>query len=118
MNAMVTMTPTQLAAQLRAQLGETAHLTMDTRQLKQGDVFLAYPVGNERQRTDNRRYIPQALSQGASFVLYEPDALDHEVQAMLNQQCWAIPNLAHFAGPLAHEWYGRPTEFMLSLIHI
>lgn len=112
MNAMVTMTPTQLAAQLRAQLGETAHLTMDTRQLKQGDVFLAYPVGNERQRTDNRRYIAQALSQGASFVLYEPDALDHEVQAMLNQQCWAIPNLAHFAGPLAHEWYGRPTEFM------
>jgi UDP-N-acetylmuramoyl-L-alanyl-D-glutamate--2,6-diaminopimelate ligase len=112
MNAMVTMTPTQLAAQLRAQLGTAAHLTMDTRGLKQGDIFLAYSVGNERQRTDNRSYIAKALSQGASLVLYEPDALAPEVQVTLNQQCWAIPNLAEFVGPLAHEWYGRPTETM------
>lgn len=39
-------------------------------------MFLAYPVGNERQLTDNRSYITNGLNNGAALVLYEPLGLE------------------------------------------
>jgi UDP-N-acetylmuramoyl-L-alanyl-D-glutamate--2,6-diaminopimelate ligase len=45
-------------------------ITVDSREINSGDVFLAYPVGNERQLTDNRSYITNGLNNGAALVLY------------------------------------------------
>ena len=48
----------------------------DSREINTGDTFLAYPVGNERQSTDNRSYITNGLNNGAALVLYEPLGLE------------------------------------------
>jgi UDP-N-acetylmuramoyl-L-alanyl-D-glutamate--2,6-diaminopimelate ligase len=90
-----------------------AHMTSDTRTLKAGDVMLAYPVGNSRQLTDNRVHIPQALSLGASLVLYEPRGLIEELKTVCkDSRCVAVNNLAEQAGEISANWYGHPSRLM------
>lgn len=81
-----------------------ARLVTDSRAVMLGDTFVAYPG----ERADGRRFIPQAIAQGASAVIWEAEHFEWD-------DAWTIPNLAvrdlrHHAGVLAHEVYGRPTE--------
>jgi UDP-N-acetylmuramoyl-L-alanyl-D-glutamate--2,6-diaminopimelate ligase len=81
-----------------------ARLVTDSRAVMLGDTFVAYPG----EQADGRRFIPQAIAQGANAVIWEADHFEWNPD-------WAIPNLAvrdlrHQAGMLAHEVYGRPTE--------
>lgn len=99
-------------------IGAGGKMTGDSRELQGGDIFLAYPVGNERQSTDNRQYITSGLSNGAALVLYEPQGLDKVLdkaelkQVLNNHKCIAIENLAEQAGHIAAYWYGYPTQSM------
>lgn len=84
----------------------------DSRQVRPGDLFLAYPG----DLSDGRRYIADALAKGAVAVLWEPGG-DFAWDA-----AWNVPQLTHtalrsLAGPLAHAVYGHPSE-ALSLIAI
>ncbi|XQU69520.1 hypothetical protein OJJOAM_002251 [Cupriavidus sp. H18C1] len=87
------------------QSGHTARLTGDTRRLRQGDVFFAYVLGNQRLSTDGRPYIGEALARGAAAVVYESrgyewphgDAVPH----------LPIEGLERLAGPIAAAWYGN-----------
>jgi UDP-N-acetylmuramoyl-L-alanyl-D-glutamate--2,6-diaminopimelate ligase len=79
-------------------------LVTDSRAVRRGDTFLAYP--GETQ--DGRRYIPQAIAAGAACVLWEARGYvwPHE---------WHVPNhgireLRKHAGEIAAAVYGRPTS--------
>ena len=84
----------------------------DSRQVRAGDLFLAYPG----DQADGRRHIADAIARGAAAVLWEATA------DFVWQPEWRIANLPGsglrtLCGPLAHTVCGRPSE-RLSLIAI
>lgn len=79
-------------------------LVTDSRAVTPGDTFVAYPG----ESSDGRRFIAQAIAQGANAVIWE------EYGFAWNDE-WQVPNLAvadlrHKAGWLAHVVYGEPSE--------
>lgn len=113
MNAMLPVNALPLEIILQKLVKAGANMTSDTRALQAGDVMMAYPVGNQRQCTDNRLFIADALSKGASVVLYEPAGLSAELQAIcLDQRCVPVKDLANQAGVIASHWYGEPSQTM------
>ncbi|MDP1635534.1 MAG: UDP-N-acetylmuramoyl-L-alanyl-D-glutamate--2,6-diaminopimelate ligase [Gallionellaceae bacterium] len=88
-------------------------LVTDSREVTLGDTFVAYPGEN----SDGRRFIAQAIAQGANAVIYEKLMSGHpwEAQNFAWDDAWQVPNLAvsdlrHQAGWLADAAYGAPTE--------
>ena len=78
-------------------------LVTDSRQVKSGDTFLAYPG----EVSDGRNFIAQALANGAASVLWE--SRDYTWNP-----AWRIPNLGvaelrRRAGEIASHVYGRPS---------
>jgi len=94
----------EIAMQLEA-LGVRAHaLRTDSRAVRAGDVFLAYPGAH----SDGRRHIGDAIAAGASAVLWEKNGYAWN-------EAWRVPNLAveglrQTAGALADVIYGHPSE--------
>ena len=79
-------------------------LCADSRRCAPGVAFLAYPG----ESADGRRHIGEALERGAAAVAWEADGFSWN-------EAWHVPNtgvrgLKALAGPLAHEFYGRPSE--------
>lgn len=84
----------------------------DSRQVRPGDLFLAYPG----DLADGRRYIADAIARGAVAVLWQPGG------DFVWSPEWKVPQLSAdglraIAGPLAHVVYGYPTD-TLSLIAV
>ena len=95
---------TDILEQLQRQGARIRGLCADSRELRAGDAFVAYPGAN----TDGRRYIADALARGAVAVLWERDGYAWD-------QAWDAPNIAveglrELSGYLAHEVYGHPSE--------
>ena len=81
-------------------------LTVDSRRVKRGDTFMAYP--GETQ--DGRRYIAQAIANGAHAVLWEK-------RGFRWKPAWhvanlGIANLRARAGIIASHVYGYPSRRM------
>lgn len=81
-----------------------SRLVTDSRQIKTGDTFVAYPGG----RTDGRQFIAQAINQGANAVLWDAHHFKWN-------SSWHIPNLAvnnlrEQAGWIADAVYQQPSE--------
>jgi len=79
-------------------------LAADSRRCAPGVAFFAYPG----ERADGRRFIPDAIAQGAAAVLWESEGFAWN-------PAWRVPNvgvprLRDAAGALAHEFYGRPSQ--------
>ena len=79
-------------------------LVSDSRRIRPGDAFAAYP-GDE---TDGRRHISQAIAAGAASVLWEREGF-------LWDQAWGVPNLGidglhEKIGTIASEVYGNPSR--------
>jgi UDP-N-acetylmuramoyl-L-alanyl-D-glutamate--2,6-diaminopimelate ligase len=90
--------------QLSALKVPVSRLVTDSRSVRQGDTFVAYPG----ERIDGRQFIAQAIAQGANAVIYES-------QYFVWDDAWQAPNLAvadlrHKAGWLADAVYGTPSE--------
>jgi UDP-N-acetylmuramoyl-L-alanyl-D-glutamate--2,6-diaminopimelate ligase len=90
--------------QLRRQGVEIGGISADSRSLRAGEVFLAYPGAS----ADGRRHIAEALGRGAAAVLWERDGFSWD-------EAWRAPNIAldglrRLAGYLAHEVCGRPSQ--------
>lgn len=87
-------------------------LTLDSRRIQSGDLFIALSV-NKQQRS---LHIEQALSLGASIVLYDAnEALsEQEYDALLraNSKAHPIINLAEKVGEIAARFYGHPSLAM------
>lgn len=79
-------------------------LCADSRQVRAGDVFLAFPG----HRADGRRFIVGAVQAGAAAVLWEQSG--HAWDASLSVPNLPVEGLAALSGHLANEVYGRPSE--------
>jgi UDP-N-acetylmuramoyl-L-alanyl-D-glutamate--2,6-diaminopimelate ligase len=104
--------PEQAIDHLRRLALPTARIVSDTRQIKAGDVFLAYRVGHGTAIHDSRPYIADALDAGVSAVIYDPSDLE-EIAALNDPRCFAVENLSVHAGPICSEWYGNPSSQMM-----
>ena len=88
-----------------AQLGvPLADLTADSRAVKLGSIFVAYP-GTVR---DGRAYIAEALARGAAAVLWEREAFSWDER-------WNVPNLGvrnlrQRVSEIAGHVFGDPSE--------
>ena len=111
------MKPAELADWLRTAVGDAAPgnvpaagLSLDSRRILRGDVFLACPG----EAGDGRRYIPQAIEAGAAAVLFD------DADGFAWNDSWRVPHqavsaLAKAAGRIAHTWYGEPDRGMFSV---
>jgi len=87
----------------------TGALRTDSRQVQAGDGFIAWPGS----ATDGRRYLNQALAQGASACLMESQ--DHESwTGTLHHEALrymaSLPGLKAQTGPIADAFYAHPSQ--------
>jgi len=87
---------------LRETLAPGAALVADSRAVRPGAGFVAWRGASH----DGRDYIEQAIARGAVAVLYESGAPVQTASAASR----AVPQLRQLAGPIAAEYYGRPSE--------
>ncbi len=83
---------------------DVTNLVTDSRAIRPGDTFVAYPG----ERVDGRQFIAQAIAAGANAVLWD-------TQDFVWNPAWPVPNLGveHLrrqAGWLADQVYGTPSE--------
>ncbi|MEI7968969.1 MAG: UDP-N-acetylmuramoyl-L-alanyl-D-glutamate--2,6-diaminopimelate ligase [Betaproteobacteria bacterium] len=81
-------------------------VSLDSRGVAPGDLFLAFPG----ERSDGRAFIGQAIERGAAAVLWDPDAFAWDAR-------WSVPHapvarLRTFAGEIAACVYGQPSEHL------
>lgn len=83
-----------------------AGLAIDSRGVKPGDCFLAFPG----VATDGRRFIEDAAARGAAAVLYEANGF---APAPLAIPCVAIASLREKLGAIASRFYGDPSRTLV-----
>ena len=91
---------------LRA-LGAGGAMRSDTRLLRAGDVFVAWPGAAH----DPRRHVDDALRRGAAAVLVEADG----AALVAEPRVIAVRGLQRLAGDIADAWYGHPSRQMTVL---
>ena len=89
-----------------AQGATVSGLSADSRSLRAGDVFVAYP--GHSAKVDGRTYIGDAIAQGAAAVLWEREGFEWNPG-------WRLPNvgvtgLKPLVGAISSEVYGKPSE--------
>ncbi|MDG6881103.1 UDP-N-acetylmuramoyl-L-alanyl-D-glutamate--2,6-diaminopimelate ligase [Phocoenobacter uteri] len=95
---------------------ELKNICLDSRQVGEGDLFIAL----KGHQVDGRDFIPRAIEQGANLILSEADT---EQQAVTFDQKFAkneknstacivvnVPNLAQKVSQIAGEFYGHPSK--------
>jgi UDP-N-acetylmuramoyl-L-alanyl-D-glutamate--2,6-diaminopimelate ligase len=87
----------------------TGHLTADTRKLKPGDAFLAYPLNGAG---DGRLHILAAIESGAGGVLYDPEQFTWQANWIVPHL--PVPSLRMLAGEIANAYYLQPDAEMLT----
>jgi UDP-N-acetylmuramoyl-L-alanyl-D-glutamate--2,6-diaminopimelate ligase len=90
--------------QLAAQGAMIERLCSDSRRCAPGVAFLAYPG----EAADGRAHIEEAIARGAAAVVWEEK--DFAWRSEWRVPNVSVPRLKQQAGPLAHEFYGRPSE--------
>lgn len=83
-------------------------MTLDSRRVRQGDIFAALPGAHH----DGRDYVQQALTQGAGLVLAEADGLSAFIDAKADKRIVSMPNLRGVLPDLAKDFYGDPSRTM------
>ena len=78
-------------------------LQTDSRKVKTGDAFIAWPGA----ATDGRAYVAKALEQGAAAVLVEADGL--EAFGLNSDKVAALKGLKAATGLIADEWFNHPS---------
>ena len=94
--------PSLAAEWLHSRVSGSLHT--DSRKLRPGDGFIAWPGA----ATDGRRHIAAALSNGASACLVEHAGVDPF--GFDNQAIAAYPQLKRATGPIAAAYFGQPTQ--------
>ncbi|WP_079416891.1 bifunctional UDP-N-acetylmuramoyl-L-alanyl-D-glutamate--2,6-diaminopimelate ligase MurE/UDP-N-acetylmuramoyl-tripeptide--D-alanyl-D-alanine ligase MurF [Thiomonas intermedia] len=85
-------------------VGPRAPWSTDSRSLRPGEVFVAWP-GAAR---DPRQFAMQALAAGAAAVLVEAEGAQHF--GFSDRRILAVDGLKALAGPLAAAWYDHPSR--------
>ena len=102
MATLVLHSPQEAASWLRARVG--GQLQADSRQVRAGDGFIAWPGA----ATDGRRFVGAALAQGAAAILVEREGadafgFDHPAIA-------AYPHLKAATSLVADAYYEHPSQ--------
>jgi UDP-N-acetylmuramoyl-L-alanyl-D-glutamate--2,6-diaminopimelate ligase len=92
-----------ILANLKRHGVQASRLTVDSRRVQPGDVFVALPGAH----VDGRAFIADAIARGAAAVLAEAGA---KVGADGTVPVLEVSKLAAHAGEIAHLVYGRPSE--------
>jgi UDP-N-acetylmuramyl-tripeptide synthetase len=82
-------------------------ITADSRQVKAGALFLAYPGAV----SDGRDYIPQAIQAGANAVVWDDAQFTWRAEWQVKNL--AIKDLKRQAGLVAAEFYHRPSSRLM-----
>ena len=82
-------------------------LRTDSRQVRDGDAFIAWPG----YATDGRRYVQQALAAGAATCLVEDAGID--AFGFDDARIAALPGLKAATGGIAHAYFGLPSEQLM-----
>ncbi|MBK0394365.1 UDP-N-acetylmuramoyl-L-alanyl-D-glutamate--2,6-diaminopimelate ligase [Ramlibacter algicola] len=82
----------------------TGALHCDSRKVRAGDGFIAWPGA----ATDGRKHVASAMAQGAAACLVEADGV--EAFGFTQDAVAAYPQLKSATGPIAAEYYGHPTR--------
>ncbi len=85
-------------------LNNYADLRLDSRQVQPGDVFVAIPG----LVTDGRKFIAQAIMNGAAAILYEPQ--DWTLTNVATIPHIAVENLDQKIAAIADAYYGQPSR--------
>lgn len=93
-----------IMALIRAEGGAPKRVCADSRKIQPGDVFLAYPG----HACDGRAYIRDAVSRGASAVLWERDGFTWEADLMLPNL--PVDGLRWMVSDIADEVCGSPSR--------
>jgi UDP-N-acetylmuramoyl-L-alanyl-D-glutamate--2,6-diaminopimelate ligase len=93
-----------ILSSLYAQGVAPASITVDSRLVGPGSLFLAYPG----ERSDGRDFIAQAIRQGAAAIAWESQGFNWDND-------WKVPNLpvrnlGEHRGLIADSFYGHPSE--------
>lgn len=96
------MTAYEIIAWLGRHAERTAHLCLDSRQVRKGDVFFACPG----LQTDGREYIADALANGAVAVITEAGSAPLDLPV----PCAEVRQLSDTLGQMAHHWYREPSH--------
>lgn len=75
-------------------------LQNDSRKVKPGDIFLAYPGHN----SDGRDFIADVIKAGACGIIYENNDIDYPIASL------AVDNLAKNLSFIATEFYNNPAK--------
>lgn len=81
-------------------------LWTDSRQVRAGDGFIAWPGGN----ADGRQFVRSCLEQGAGACLVEKQGFETFGIASSNSQVASYANLKPATGLIAAEYYGHPSQ--------
>lgn len=101
-------TAAPVLAWLRQRVSPAAHLRLDSRTVQPGDVFVAC-VGTA---DDGRRYIEEALAQGAGAILVQAPAPPGVGRGVEAATMMSVEGLGDLLGELADAWYGQPSALM------
>ena len=84
--------------------GTTGTLRSDSRQVRSGDAFFAWPG----RSGDGRQFVSAALNAGAARCLVDDDGVD--AFGFDDERIAAVPGLKAAAGPIADAWYLEPSR--------
>jgi len=90
----------------RVTLHTGGRLRTDSRAVKPGDGFIAWPG----HATDGRRFVPAALASGASACLIEAEGAD--VYGYDDERIALLPGLKAATGEIADAWYAQPSAVL------
>jgi UDP-N-acetylmuramoyl-L-alanyl-D-glutamate--2,6-diaminopimelate ligase len=102
------MTHTDISQWIR-QAAPQGRLASDSRRVKAGDVFFAYPG----EAGDGRAFIGAAIAQGAAAVVFEDRGFTWD--AAWNVPHLAVADLKQNAGPIAHAFHAMPDAAMFTV---
>jgi UDP-N-acetylmuramyl tripeptide synthase len=91
-------------AWLRARQAES--LTLDSRTVKAGDAWLAWPGAHQ----DPREFVPQALQNGACACLLEAEGFSLELGEADSNAVALMADLKTHAGEIASQFWGQPSH--------
>ena len=81
-------------------------LRTDSRRVQAGDGFIAWPGA----ATDGRRYLHEALGQGAAACLMEAEGSEPWQDLPGADRLARMPGLKRLLGPVASLYYGEPSQ--------
>ena len=88
---------------LRSRLPQSGTLQTDSRKIRPGDAFIAWPGA----ATDGRAHVASALERGAVACLVEAEGV--EAFGFAGGHIAALPGLKAATGLIADQWFGHPS---------